>query len=115
MRSVFVPWSVALGESERLLDDLSRYTKVDGIELLDFSSQIEKASYGSAHRPASRVLPSSKRLGLDLPIVKREDFKAAQKFMSDATSRGFKITCNFVPLWLGTEKLRESSLVDVTD
>ena len=71
MRSVFVPWSVALGESERLLDDLSRYTKVDGIELLDFSSQIEKASYGSAQRPASRVLPSSKRLGLDLPIVKR--------------------------------------------
>ena len=115
MRSVFVPWSVALGESERLLDDLSRYTKVNGIELLDFSSQIEKASYGSAHRPASRVLPSSKRLGLDLPIVRREDFKAAQKFMSDATSRGFKITCNFVPLWLGTEKLRESSLVDVTD
>ncbi len=114
MRSVFVPWSVALGESERLLDDLSRYTKVDGIELLDFSSQIEKASYGSAQRPACRVLPSSKRLGLELPVVKREELKAALKFMSDAKSRGFKITCNFVPLWLGTDKLRESSLVDVT-
>ena len=114
MRSVFVPWSVALHESGRLLDDLSRYTKVDGIELLDFSSQIEQASYGSAVRPASRVLPPSKKFDLDLPVVKRDEFKAAVGFMADAKSRGFKVTCNFVPLWLGTERLRKSSLIDVT-
>ncbi len=114
MRSVFVPWSVALGESERLLDDLSSYTKVDGIELLDSFSGIEKASYSSAKRPASRVLPSNRGLDLDLPVVKRDEFKAALKFMGDAKSRGFKITCNSVPLWLGTNTLGDSSLVDVS-
>ena len=114
MRSVFVPWSIALGESERLLDDLSRYTTVDGIELLDFSSKIEKAAYGAARRPASRVLPTRRGFDLDLPLVNKDEFRAATKFMSDAKSRGFKVTCNFVPLWLGTDTLRESSLVDVT-
>ena len=112
MRSVWVPWSVALGESDRLLDDLTRNTKVDGIELLDFDSQIEKASYGAVKTPALRVLPSSG--GFNLPLVTGERFTAAQKFMHEAKSRGFKITCNFVPLWLGAEKLTRTSLVDVT-
>jgi hypothetical protein len=115
LRSIWVPWPVALGQGERLLDDLSRYTDVDGVELLDFSSQIESAAYGAARRPASRVLPSNRGFDLDLPVVKKEEFKASQKFMSDAKSRGFKITCNFVPLWLGTETMKGSSLVDVTD
>jgi hypothetical protein len=79
---------VALGESERLLDDLSRYTKVDGIELLDSSSGIEKASYSSSQRPASRVLPSNRGLDLELPVVKRDEFKAALKFISLALSLG---------------------------
>src|ERR1700733_12734006 len=114
LRSVFVPWSVALGESQRLLDDLSRYTEVDGIELLDFHSQIEQAAYAAAKKPALRVLPSNKGLGLDHPVVKRDEFTAAVRFMSEARSKGFGITCNFVPLWLGTEKLTRTSLVDVT-
>lgn len=113
MRSVFVPWGVALGETERLLDDLSRYTRVDGIELLDFHSQIEKANYGEGKSPALRVLPSSGRSGVDLPVVKRDEFTAAQRFMSEARSRGFKITCNFVPMWSGSDRLASASLVDV--
>jgi hypothetical protein len=84
LRSVFVPWSVALGESERLFDELSRYTKVDGIELLDFHSQIEQASYGAARKPALRVLPPNKGLLLDLPVVKRDEFTAAARFMNEA-------------------------------
>ncbi|MDA4136282.1 MAG: hypothetical protein OK449_04695 [Thaumarchaeota archaeon] len=113
MRSVWVPWSVAVGESERLLDDLSRNTKVDGIELLDFDSQnLEKASYNPVKKSAVRVLPSSG--GFDLPLVTKERFVAAQRFMHDAKSRGFKITCNSVPLWLGAESLKKTSLVDVT-
>jgi hypothetical protein len=113
LRSVFVPWGVALGESERLLDDLSCYTRVDGIELLDFHSQIEKANYGAGRSPALRVLPSNGRFDLDLPVVKGDEFRAAERFMSEAKSRGFKITCNFVPMWSGSEKLTRTSLVDV--
>src|SRR5580704_17638924 len=113
LRSVFVPWGVALGETERLLGDLSRYTRVDGIELLDFHSQIEKANYGEGKSPALRVLPSSGRSGVDLPVVKRDEFTAAQMFMGEARSRGFKITCNFVPMWSGSERLTSASLVDV--
>ena len=113
MRSVFVPWGVALGESERLFDDLSRYTRVDGIELLDFHSQIEKANYGAGISPALRVLPSSDGLDLDLPVVKGDEFRAAERFMSEARSRGFKITCNFVPMWSASEKFVRTSLVDV--
>jgi len=113
LRSVFVPWGVALGESERLFDDLSRYTKVDGMELLDFHSQIEKANYGARLSPALRVLPSSEGLDLELPVVRREEFKAAARFMGEAKSRGFKITCNFVPMWSASDSLSGMSLVDV--
>ena len=109
-----MPWSVALGESERLFDELSRYTRVDGIELLDFHSQIEQAAYAAAKKPALRVLPSNKGLDLDLPVVKKDEFTAAVRFMSEARSKGFRITCNFVPLWLGSDKLTRTSLVDVT-
>jgi hypothetical protein len=113
LRSVFVPWGVALAESERLFDDLSRYTRVDGIELLDFHSQIEKANYGAGRSPALRVLPSSDGLDLDLPVVKRDEFRAAGRFMSEAKSRGFKITCNFVPMWSASDSFVRTSLVDV--
>ncbi|MGA2664829.1 MAG: hypothetical protein ABSF83_07800 [Nitrososphaerales archaeon] len=110
MRSVFVPWSVAFAEGERLLDDLSRYTRVDCVELLDFTSQIERPDRGRPNRPASRVLPTSG--GLEMPLVRRDEFAAALRFMDSARSRGFKVACNLVPLWLGTRRLGHSSLVD---
>lgn len=112
MRSVFVPWSVALNEGERLLDDLSRYTEVDCVELLDFLSQIERPDHGPSKRLGSRVLPSSRGLELDLPLVEKKEFMAARRFTESARSRGFKVACNTVPLWLGTEKHPGSSLVD---
>ncbi len=115
MRSVFVPWGVALGESERLLGDLSRYTRVDGIELLDFQSQIEKANYGAGISPALRVLSSSQGLGLELPVVGREEFKSAQRFMGEARSRGFRVTCNFVPMWSASDSFAGAALLDVAD
>jgi len=114
LRSVSIPWSVALHESERLLDDLSRYTKVDGIELLDFFPRQDPVGHGPASGPAPRVLPSKRGLDLDLPLVRRDEFKAALRFMGEAKSRGFKVTCNLAPLWLGSDKLRGSSLMDVT-
>ncbi len=113
MRSVFVPWGVALSETERLLDDLSRYTRVDGIELLDFHSQIEKANYGARVSPALRVLPSNDGLDLELPVVKGEEFRAAGRFMGEARSRGFKVTCNFVPMWSASDSFSGTALVDL--
>jgi len=113
LRSVWVPWSLALEESDRLLGDLSRYTEVDGLELLDFRSQIDKANYGAKASPAVRVLPSNKGLDLDLLVLGNSEFKAAGKFMREAKSRGFKITCNFVPMWSGSDKLISTALVDI--
>jgi hypothetical protein len=96
-----------------MLDDLSRYTKVDTIELLDFVSQVEKPGAPAPRKYAVRVLPTSKGLNLDLPLYEKEEFEAASKFLKMARSKGFKVACNFVPLWLGTEQMAPSSLVDV--
>ena len=86
---------------------------MDGVELLDFRSQIDNANYGAAGSPAQRVLPSSSGLDLDLPVVGRDEFKSAKRFMSEARSMGFKVTCNFVPMWSGSDKLTGASLVDI--
>ena len=113
MRSVFVPWGVALGETERLLDDLSRYTRVDGIELLDFHSQIEKANLRSASEPGPEGPSLERRARPRAPVVKGEEFRAAGRFMGEARSRGFKVTCNFVPMWSASDSFSGTALVDL--
>jgi hypothetical protein len=109
-----VPWKVAFRRPEELLDSLSRFTTVDGVELLDCSSQIESADYGPASGPALTMLPSGRGFDADLPVVKKEEFRAGLKFMSDAKAMGFRITCNFSPLWIGSRGLKGASMIDAT-
>lgn len=102
-------------EGERLLDDLSTCTNINTVEVLNYHSpSIEQASFRGTETPAQQILPAERAFDkLRVPIVKKDKFDSMMKFLESAKSRGFKIACNLVPIWMGVEQPLPLGCVDI--
>jgi hypothetical protein len=94
MKSIYIPWEVALKERERPLEDLRTWTSVDTITL--------SCEYGS-----KILLPSSKGFRRSVSTASKTEFESVTAFMQLVKDRGFKISGGvgplFVPFNIGTK------------
>ena len=110
-RAIFIYWSVATEEPQRLLDDLARWTDINTI-ILGSPFFV----WGEPERGAQLVLPSAEPFGdLPVPVVTGAEFDSLLRFVDTAKANGFKVSCNISPLGPNIRGLTSLSRVDVTD
>ena len=113
-RAVYVDWAVALKAPERLLDDLARWTDINtvilGTPFYRFDAKLLKGAWS-----APWILPSAQAFGdLPVPVVSGAEFDSLLGFVDAVKAKGFKVSCNVMPIHLVSPELDSLSCVDVT-
>ena len=113
-RAIYVDWTVALREPERLLDDLARFTDINTVILGNpfyrFDAKLLEGNW-SAHW----ILPSAQAFGdLPVPVVSGAEFDSLLGFVDMVKAKGFKVSCNVMPSHLVSQELDSLGCVDVT-
>lgn len=114
-RSVFLQWSLLQGQAERVLDDLATWTGFDTIELSHLYLEGGLRGRGGAAEAAPLALPPQANLdGLPVPTTHAATFESVLRLIELIRSRGFRIACNFAPLYIAPVELALLSCVDAT-
>jgi hypothetical protein len=115
-RSVFLQWPLLLREGERVLDDLAAWTRINMIELSNFYLDWGPSPLtDSSPQAAPLALPPEATFdGLSIPVVDRHLFDSLQSIIDLVHSKGFKVACNLVPLYIGPAELADLACVDIT-
>jgi len=101
MKAMYVPWRLALGEGERILDDLHKWTKIDTIMLLDLYTGGASPEKGRTVYSGSQVAISpDTRFRVPVRTMTKKSFSEARAFMRSARSRGFKVASLVAPLFI---------------
>ena len=113
IKSIFIQWSQAMQEQERLLDDLARWTDINTIELSDV---YRDWTPGGQEGPASMAVHSAAAFGdLTVPVAPEVELESLLRYMALAKSKGFNVACNFTPLFVNVRDDPSLALVDVTE
>jgi hypothetical protein len=115
-RSVFLQWPLLLREGERVLDDLARWTRINTIELSNFHLDWSPSPLADGSpRAAPLALPPEATFdGLPIPVVDGPVFECLRSIIDLVHSKGFKVACNLVPLYIGPAELADMACVDIS-
>jgi hypothetical protein len=115
-RSVFAQWPLLLREGERVLDDLTRLTEVNTIELSNFDLDWgEVDSWDSPKPPAPLALPPYADFeGLAVPLLDESAWERIRAATELIREHGFSPAANVAPLYLAEPELVSLACVDVT-
>jgi hypothetical protein len=115
-RSVFAQWPLLLREGKRVLDDLSRLTEINTIELSNFYLDWgEVDSRESPKPPAPLALPTYADFGeLPVPLLDESAFEPIRATIELIRANGFSPVANVAPLYLADPELTSLACVDVT-
>ena len=114
-RSVFLQWPLLLSQAERVLDDLAKWTSFNTIELSHLYLDGGLRGRGGAAEPAPLALPPDADLdGLPVPTTDAATFESVVRLIELIRSRGFRIACNFAPLYIAPVELASLSCTDAT-
>jgi hypothetical protein len=114
-RSVFLQWPLLLSQAERVLDDLAAWTSFNTIELSHLYLEGGLRGRGGAAEAAPLALPPAADLdGLPVPTTDAGTFDSVLGLIELIRSRGFRIACNFAPLYIAPTELASLSCVDAT-
>jgi hypothetical protein len=114
-RSVFLQWPLLLSQAERVLDDLAAWTSFNMIELSHMYLEGGLRGRGGAAEPAPLALPPDVDLdNLPVPTTDAATFESVVRLIELIRSRGFRIACNFAPLYIAPVELASLSCTDAT-
>jgi hypothetical protein len=114
-RSVFLQWPLLLSQAERVLDDLATWTGFNTIELSHLYLEGGLRGRGGAAEAAPLALPPEADLdGLPVPTTDAATFESVSRLIELIHARGFRIACNFAPLYIAPIELASFSCVDAT-
>jgi hypothetical protein len=114
-RSVFLQWPLLLSQAERVLDDLAAWTSFNTIELSHLYLEGGLRGRGGAAEPAPLALPPGADLnGLPVPTTDAPTFETVLRLIELIRSKGFRIACNFAPLYIAPSELASLSCADAT-
>jgi hypothetical protein len=114
-RSVFLQWPLLLTQAERVLDDLTAWTRFNTIELSHLYLEGGLRGRGGSAEAAPLALPPHTDIGgLPVPTTDAALYQSLLRLMELIRSRGFRIACNLAPLYVGPKALASLSCVDAT-
>jgi hypothetical protein len=105
-----------LREGERVLDDLAEWTQINMIELSNFYIQWGPGEHShNSPEPAPLALPPGATFGgLSIPVTNTNLFESLRDIIELVRSKGFRVACNLVPLYVGPGELAGIACIDVT-
>ena len=111
IKSIFLQWSVAIKEHERLLDDLARWTNVNTIELSDIYMDWDPEVSG---HDAFLSVPNAEGIhDLRPPLLGERELNVLLSYMELVRSKGLDVACNFTPLFVCLPDEPSMACVDV--
>ena len=111
IKSIFLQWSVAIREQERLLDDLAKWTDVNTIELSDIYMDWDPGVSGN---DAFLSIPNAEGItDLRPQLLGESQLNVLLNYMELVRSKGFDVACNFTPLFVCLPDESSMACVDV--